>query len=270
MRGRTRWILQTIAAVPPIPAARRAVRRCRQIVIRGLGVLTNREPSISLDVRLPVERLGSEYGGWYLATAMLRERCLAYSFGVGTDATFDVALIERLDAEVHGFDPTPISVEWVRSQELPAGFHFQEVGIAGYDGEATFSLPPRHQVSYVIGRDAGDGEVVKAAVRRLATLMAERGHARLDVLKLDVEGAEYAVIEDLVESGLPADHVLVEFHHRADPWTPEDTTRALERLRDAGFLVYRISESGREVSLVNHGALERWRVARSVHADGAE
>ena len=36
--------------------------------------------------------------------------------------------------------------------------------------------------------------------------MGELGHDRIDLLKMDIEGAEYEVIRDVVESGVDVGH----------------------------------------------------------------
>jgi hypothetical protein len=43
--------------------------------------------------------------------------------------------------EIHGFDPTPESVDWIRQQTLPPSFQHHPVAIGGHDGEMIFELP---------------------------------------------------------------------------------------------------------------------------------
>jgi hypothetical protein len=55
------------------------------------------------------------------------------------------------------------------------------------------------------------GESITVPVRRVATLARELGDPALDIVKMDIEGAEMAVIPDLLSSG-PLPRVLcVEF-----------------------------------------------------------
>jgi FkbM family methyltransferase len=77
--------------------------------------------------------------------------------------------------------------------------------------------------------DAGGGQDVQAV--RLADFVGER----VDMLKLDIEGAEYAVIEDLCESRKieRVDRIVCEFHGR--PADKSGFARVLTRLMDAGF-----------------------------------
>lgn len=49
-------------------------------------------------------------------------------------------------------------------------------------------------------------------VRRLGTIMSELGHTRLDLLKMDIEGAEFAVVRDMLSSRIEVDQLVVEVH----------------------------------------------------------
>jgi hypothetical protein len=61
------------------------------------------------------------------------------------------------------------------------------------------------------------GNRVATTLRSVHSVMAELGHARVDLLKVDVEGAEHVAIPDLLRSGaqLPP-QVSFELHHRGD------------------------------------------------------
>lgn len=70
----------------------------------------------------------------------------------------------------------------------------------------------------------------------------------VDLLKLDVEGAEDAVLGDLIESEALArvDQVIAEYHHQLDPHDParDSVDRFLGSLRQHGF-TYRVSAAER-------------------------
>jgi FkbM family methyltransferase len=175
-----------------------------------------------------------------------------YSFGVGEDVSFDLAVIEKFGAQVHAFDPTPKSVEWVKKQTLPSKFRFHELGVAGHDGVARFSLPRPDYVSYSVSDEPPDGErVVEAQVERLATIMKRLGHSRIDLLKMDIEGSEYSVIDDLAKSRPEISQLLVEFHHEiGNPQSVMQTRNAISRLNALGYQLFHTSETGREYSFI--------------------
>jgi FkbM family methyltransferase len=194
-------------------------------------------PRVQVQRRL--ERFGTEYGGYYLAQSLMKPDVVVYSVGIGEDISFDRAVIENFGVDVEAFDPTPKVTEWLASQTLPEQFHFHAMGIADSDGEAVFHLPPRNDwVSHsMISARQYSRETASFPVMRLATAMARLGHSRIDVLKMDIEGAEYGVIEDMVRTQIPVGQLVVEFHHRLSAFGTGDTRRALSLLEGYGMKI---------------------------------
>lgn len=222
---------------------------------RWLKVLLGREPWVRRDVRLDLERHGGDYGGWNLWPEPLDEASVVYSLGVGEDVSFDLSLIERFGLTVHAFDPTPRSADWVARQKLPPSFRFHPVGV--YDRDGTLELfPPANaaHVSCSVVPAAAAGVPIEVPVRRLSTLLGELGHPRIDLLKMDIEGAEYAVLRDLLASGVTVGQLLVELHHRFPSIGVARSRAAIAELRRAGFLVFDITPHG-EVGLVHRRLL---------------
>lgn len=96
-----------------------------------------------------------------------------------------------------------------------------------------------------------------APCRSLGSVMRELGHERVDVLKMDIEGAEYGVVRALCEdSGLLGQIgiILVEFHHWMSSFTLEDTRQAIRSLERSGFVIGWVSERGHEVLFVRSGS----------------
>jgi hypothetical protein len=89
-------------------------------------------------------------------------------------------------------------------------------------------------------------------VRRLATLMRDLGHRSIDVLKMDIEGAEYEVIDDILGSRLQIEQILVEFHHRLPGVGIDRTRRAVRNLNEAGYRIFFASDTGEEYSFIRH------------------
>ena len=51
-------------------------------------------------------RLGTPYGGWVCKADKIDHSSTVYSFGVGTDISFDLELIALRGCKVHAFDPS--------------------------------------------------------------------------------------------------------------------------------------------------------------------
>ncbi len=211
-----------------------------------------RGPRIELQTQRECLTLGSEYGAHTVCPDELGPESVVYSVGVGEDVSFDLALAEHFGLSVHAFDPTPRSVEWVRSQNLPACFIMNAIALGTEDGSATFYKPrnPQHISHSMLEHDRVDSEAIQVPMKRLKTLMQERGHERLDVLKLDIEGLEYNVLEQILDDRVPVAQLLIEFHHQLAPIPYSQTRQAVERLNAHGYRVFHLREGEREISLI--------------------
>lgn len=228
---------------------RRLRRFCR--VLRGRDLWCRRE------IQIPTERFGSEYGGWTVWPKALDSSSVVYSFGVGEDISFDLGIISRFGCKVHAFDPTPRSIDWVRRQTLPEEFHFHEFGLGNKDGLASFDPPadPTH-VSYSMSAPGSlQDKSGSFPVRRLQSIATDLRHDAIDLLKMDIEGAEYDALEDLLHDGPKIGQLLVEFHHRRQRQEVARTRDAIARLREAGYMIFDVSPSGEEYSFVHEDAL---------------
>lgn len=202
-------------------------------------------------------------GGWWFHPGLLDERSIVYSLGVGEDLDFDLALVRRFGCEVHAFDPTPSTVNWIAERELPPALHFHPWAVTARDG--TLTLYPRVRrdgsrdaVMYtMVPDDKAAGEGIEVPALRLGSIAERLGHARLDLLKMDIEGAEYEVLDSLLESSVKPIQLLVEFHHRFPGIGPERTADMIGRLRTAGYRLFAIAETGRELSFILPGSPER-------------
>src|SRR5262245_31962324 len=109
------------------------ILRRRRLAARG----------IVCEVQLPTYSAGNRSGVWTVCPDLLGRDSVVYSFGVGNNLSWDLALAARFDLTVHAFDPTPASVAWVAAQSIPANLHFHPIGLAGHDGSLRFALPRR-------------------------------------------------------------------------------------------------------------------------------
>lgn len=202
------------------------------------------------EIRLPggYIRLGSRYGGWWLDRKLLGPDPLLVDCGLGRDISFDAAFLSRFAGMVVGVDPNPESLEWCR-EHCPPGMRLLDRALWTVPGRTlTFHLPrPREQLPRgadgVSGSLMGSHEYVAGGSSRavittdLEEILIDARRAECDVLKLDIEGAEYDVLPDLAARGLllRCRQVLVEFHHQVTHHTQEETARAVAAVVGAGF-----------------------------------
>lgn len=202
-----------------------------------------------------LERFGTRYGGWLCVPRLLGPGRVALCAGAGEDVSFDVALCARFGMRVLCIDPTPRALAHVsglldaaaggRSCAIVGGTgqydlggfdpaRFEMIGAALWreDGSLRLFAPknPAH-VSHSALNLQHTSEYIEVPARRVATVLAERGVAELALLKLDIEGAEYAVLDDLVSSGVRPAQVLIEFDELHSPFSPLAFVRIGQRIR---------------------------------------
>jgi FkbM family methyltransferase len=224
--------------------------------LRRLGrALVGRDWYPRREIRRRTRRLGTRYGGRHVALEGIAADWVVYSFGIGKDVSFDLALIGQFGVTVHAFDPTPEPLSWIARQALPAALLIHPYGLAERDGSREFFPPEDLQaVSHsVIERRRSRGPSITLPVKRLDSIAAELGHTRIDLLKLDIEGAEYAVIEGLEQLQLRPRQVLVEFHHRFREVGLERTRQAVACLGRMGYGLFSVSSSGEDYGFIYLG-----------------
>ena len=219
---------------------------------RFLKRLTGKELRLRNDINIPVVK----DGGWWFSPESFNKDSIVYSLGVGDEIDFDLAIIEQYGVEVFAFDPTPSSIDMLDESKLPERFHFQPWAVTATDGSLQFyprlkKDGTKSDVMFtMIPEEETKDDVIEVPAYSLSTITRKLGHDRIDVLKMDIEGAEYEVLDGLLESPVKPTQLLVEFHHRFVENGLERTYDIISRLRDAGYQIFAISEIGREISFL--------------------
>jgi FkbM family methyltransferase len=173
---------------------------------------------------------------WVFCPEGLNERSVVYSGGVGRDITFEHGLVERFGCSVVLLDPSPTGLETMRQPEnqIPQ-FKFQPVGLAGKPGQLSLAAPRNAEEGSWFAANGADARI-EVPCLDLSTLLQQNGHDHIDLLKIDIEGAEYEVLDDLVQKRLPVRQVLVEFHHGMLPGIRRSQSiRAILKMLGAGY-----------------------------------
>jgi FkbM family methyltransferase len=196
---------------------KKIVKKLLRYAYRSCGIDHTSRASIS--GRNDLKEIGTKYGGWVVPTSLLNAGSVCYLAGCGEDISFDIGLIDEFQCHVYGFDPTPRSIEYVESVagDNPK-YHFFDVGLWNEKDVLKFFVPknPQH-VSHSLLNLQKTEESIAVKVERLSSLMERLGHRKLDLLKIDIEGAEYKVIESIIEDDVDIKVVCVEYDECFNP-----------------------------------------------------
>jgi FkbM family methyltransferase len=180
---------------------------------------------------------------WTIWDSRLRSDSNVLCAGAGNDISFERALISRYGTQVRLLDPSPTGMATVAgSQAGDARLRFHALALAGQDGVLEFHLPSDPREGSFRKADGNTRGDVQFASKSLSTLMTEFSWPRIDLLKMDIEGAEFEVIDHLLAKGLEVRQICVEFHYGGHfTHSRGDMIRRILALRCAGFqLVHHI------------------------------
>jgi FkbM family methyltransferase len=206
-------------------------------------------------------RLGTDYGGWVIPEGTVDEASVVWCVGAGEDISFDLALVARYGCRVHCFDPTPRAIAHVEAlrrgaeSEEPVAINgraehtyegvtpatmerlvFHPIGLWDRDETLRFYAPKRREhVSHSAVNLQGTQDYFEAQCRSPRSLMRELGQERIDLLKLDIEGAEHRVIDHLLDEGIHPKVLCIEFDYAARGKRRRQAVRRLWRLSEAGY-----------------------------------
>ncbi len=201
-----------------------------------------------------MDRLGDEeYGAWTICPDNINDGSTVYSFGVGTNISFDLELIKKYGVLLFAFDPTPKSIEFLKRQNLPKKFSYYEYGLSNRDEKALFFLPKNSEyVSCTTFENVQDfsNSSVEVPLKRLGTIASELNHKKIDILKMDIEGMEYRVIDDIINSDIEIGQILIEFHHRFNGLSFKMTKNVIKKLKKAGYMLFYVSPNREELSFI--------------------
>ena len=195
------------------------------------------------------ERFGTHYGGWWVNTKIIDKNPLLIDCGLGEDISFPIEFIKQFpDASVIGVEPNPRSLKHCY-KNCPAGMEIIEKAFWINNNKTLLFHLPRSDEDLPDGADGVSGSVhdsheyvdggdtLEVITIDFSSILLHAGRNECDILKLDIEGAEYEVLDSLLNDNLlcKAKQLLVEFHHGVTQHTNSDTEKSINKITSYGF-----------------------------------
>ncbi len=118
--------------------------------------------------------------------------------------------------------------------------------------------------------DGADGGKISNEQSKAATVSSVRlkdvllQYEKIAMLKMDIEGAEYSVLEDCASVLSRIDHLFIEFH--SFPNQPQHLADLMKIMADAGFRLYIKEVNNRKSPLANQGKEKMMDVQLNIFA----
>jgi FkbM family methyltransferase len=171
---------------------------------------------------------------WTICPTGLGPESVVYSGGVGEDISFEHELVGQFGCNILLLDPSPTGLKTMeRPENQVPQFRFFPMALAARSGKLTLA-PPQDGLSWFAREDAE--ATLEVPCWDLQSIMRQQRHTRIDLLKLDIEGCEYEVINAFLEQRIPIRQICVEFHHGVLPnIRRSQTVRSILKLRARGY-----------------------------------
>lgn len=216
----------------------------KKILKKINSVLFTFKPSFYYEKKL--EHIGTIYGGYDICIDNLSNPTII-SCGLGEDATFDIDMINKFNAKVIAIDPTPRALKHYndikknfgkKNSSLPtesgklkiSNYNLEKVNEKNYffiykalwknnDKKLKLFFPKnKENVSLSINKNSKFGdEYFLANTIIYNDILSSFNIQTVDILKLDIEGAEIEVLESIIKSPNLPKQILVEFDIRRRP-----------------------------------------------------
>ena len=183
---------------------------------------------------LPGKETIGDRSQWTIVTHGLDAQATIYSGGVGEDITFEQELIRRFGVKIHIFDPSPVAAQTIE-QANNDRLLFKPVGLTG-TGKGSFTVGGGTGSSTWLKAGGNDGLTCTSLIKE----MGQNRHDAIDLLKIDIEGFEYEVLESCLSHGISIRQLCVEFHDFFPEIPKAKTNEMIRMLRSHGFeLIHR-------------------------------
>ena len=190
------------------------------------------------------KRLGTEYGGWNLIDFKELNNKTIISAGCGEDISFDIEYLNTYGGKIILIDPTPRSIKHLQkvlnsvgnkktmdyvsggNQKIESydleNIQTEQLVVKKYalfkeDGKTVTFFPPKnpehvsHSISNWQKGETDSNKSIEVETITVKKIMEDQKINELELIKLDIEGAENQVLPYLIKNKIFPNQILVEF-----------------------------------------------------------
>jgi FkbM family methyltransferase len=171
-------------------------------------------------------------------------------FDVGANMGQYTLLAAGLNCKVHSFEPAPAMFQFLSENVEPVKERVQINQFALSDSEepVTLHMAKPHNVGATSFRDqyCASGEAFQVPCTTIDNYMSKNGISKVDVVKIDVEGAEVAVLKgaEKLLSGPHRPTIVLEYEESAQQRFGSSCAEITSILTAHGYKLERITQHG--------------------------
>ncbi len=145
------------------------------------------------------------------------------------------------DSEIHGFEPDPSTFKLLENNILSNNIKnvtINNLALSENNGIIDFYIDKSHPGSLIMSTlfDRQPKDKIQVNCIKLSDYLKNLNYKNIDLLKIDVEGAEHEVFKDLIENNIISNvkNIILEYHHNIKGSNPQ-LGKLLNILENQGF-----------------------------------
>lgn len=197
------------------------------------------------------ETIGNDYGFMIVPRNHINSDSVILSFGVGEDIEAEIDLIGKYNCAVHLYDPTDLSVKYMAGvkqklnnegkSNIADKLLFTAAALWKNVGTVRFFKPKDESfVSHSINNIEATDNFVEVPSETIKSIMRKINVNKVDYIKMDIEGAEYEVLDNMFEDNINFSSIYLEFHYDNNISILKNILKirqSLKKLAERGFEV---------------------------------
>jgi FkbM family methyltransferase len=183
---------------------------------------------------------------WTINDSNINKDSIIISGGVGKDISFERELTSKFGCKIYLFDPSETGIKTMKLKENKLStFIFHKEGLAGSTKMFTFHQPKNKQEGSFYLTNSKTNSVNFDCVS-LKDFMYFNALGHIDLLKLDIEGFEFQVLESIFDNNIKVKQICFESHYKPlfdSKYNYFDHLKLMLKLKNKGYdYIYRFNQ----------------------------